>query len=198
MKHRSPLIGFNHNVRHLGRVYHVQTEDSGVGNPHLFTHLFFGGTILATKRVDYDPSANEALVRSLMQSQHKALLRDLKNGKIDEKIRGFFGRRGGPAQLLDAGPLESEPEEAPPPPEVLAAIAAEDGSVPAGVDFGQLDLPPPPGMSDVAPVEEEGPVIMLAPPPRPVAPEPLSRPMATPEPPAPAALAPQAPSMAEL
>ena len=72
MKPRSPLIGFNHNVRHLGRVYHVQTEDSGVGNPHLFTHLFFGGTILATKRVDYDPSANETLVRSLMRPPRRA------------------------------------------------------------------------------------------------------------------------------
>ena len=57
MKPRSPVLGYNHNVRYAGRLWHVQTEDSGVNNPHIFTHLFHDGTILATKRVDYDPSS---------------------------------------------------------------------------------------------------------------------------------------------
>ena len=52
MKVRSPVLGYNHNVRYAGRLWHVQTEDSGVQNPHLFTHLFHDGTILATKRLD--------------------------------------------------------------------------------------------------------------------------------------------------
>ena len=52
MKPRSPVLGYNHNVRYAERLWHVQTEDSGVGNPHIFTHLFHDGTILATKRID--------------------------------------------------------------------------------------------------------------------------------------------------
>ena len=32
-KLRSPILGFNHNLRHGGRVFHVQTEDRGLGNP---------------------------------------------------------------------------------------------------------------------------------------------------------------------
>ncbi len=41
------VTGFNHNIKHKGKVYHVQTEDSGVNNPHIITHLFVGGNILA-------------------------------------------------------------------------------------------------------------------------------------------------------
>jgi hypothetical protein len=91
MKPRSPVLGYNHTVRYAGRLWHVQTEDSGVGNPHIFTHLFHDGTILATKRVDYDPSCDVAVVQKLMQAQHKAMLRDLKQGAFDDKIERFFG-----------------------------------------------------------------------------------------------------------
>src|SRR6185503_19357424 len=91
MKARSPVLGYNHNVRYAGRLWHVQTEDSGVANPHVFTHLFHDGTILATKRLDYDPASEVAAVQKLMQTQHKALLRELKAGVFDEKIGKFFG-----------------------------------------------------------------------------------------------------------
>jgi hypothetical protein len=91
MKPRSPVLGYNHNVRYAGRLWHVQTEDSGVNNPHIFTHLFHDGTILATKRVDYDPGCEVGVVQKLMQAQHKAMLRDLKQGAFDDKITRFFG-----------------------------------------------------------------------------------------------------------
>ena len=92
MKPRSPVLGYNHNVRYAGRLWHVQTEDSGVSNPHIFTHLFHDGTILATKRVDYDSSSEVGVVQKLMQAQHKAMLRDLKQGAFDDKITRFFGQ----------------------------------------------------------------------------------------------------------
>ena len=40
MKVRSPLLGYNNNVRHQGKLYHIQTEDSGTQHAHIFTHLF--------------------------------------------------------------------------------------------------------------------------------------------------------------
>jgi hypothetical protein len=49
----SPLLGYNTNVRHSGELFHIQTEDSGVGHPHVITHLFVEGTILATKKTSY-------------------------------------------------------------------------------------------------------------------------------------------------
>ncbi len=76
--------GFNHNVRIGDTVYHVQTEDSGRENPHIVTHVFVGGTIIASQRSSYADRLGEGrleeTVRALMQEQHKAVLRNLKNG----------------------------------------------------------------------------------------------------------------------
>lgn len=88
---RSPILGYNHNFKHRGLLFHVQTEDSGVDNPHLFTHLFHGGVILSSRRLDYDADAAEDVVKSLMQAQHKAVLRDLRAGTFDDKISAYFG-----------------------------------------------------------------------------------------------------------
>jgi len=139
MKPRSPVLGYNHNVRYAGRLWHVQTEDSGVNNPHIFTHLFHDGTILATKRVDYDPSSEVGVVQKLMQAQHKAMLRDLKQGAFDDKIGRFFGQ-----------PVVHEREDATDP---GAPISGEfdsapktDPSMSAPVPTGssQRVIPPPP------------------------------------------------------
>jgi hypothetical protein len=88
---RSPILGYNHNIGHRGLVFHVQTEDSGVDNPHIFTHLFHGGVIIFTRKIDYDAAADESVVKSLMQAQHKAMLKELKRGIFDERIDSFLG-----------------------------------------------------------------------------------------------------------
>jgi hypothetical protein len=85
----SPLVGYNNNVRHKGKLYHIQTEDSGVARPHIITHLFAdGGRIIASKKTDYAQHlASENLgevVRKLMQEQHKAMAIALRDGLHDE------------------------------------------------------------------------------------------------------------------
>jgi hypothetical protein len=81
------VTGFNHNIKHKGKVYHVQTEDSGVNNPHIITHLFVGGNILASKKTSYADILNaenlQEVVRELMEEQHKEMLRNLINGVYD-------------------------------------------------------------------------------------------------------------------
>lgn len=119
---RSPILGYNHNIGHRGLVFHVQTEDSGVDNPHIFTHLFHGGVIIFTRKIDYDAAADESLVKSLMQAQHKVMLKELKRGSFDEKIDTFLGdhpdlkprkaRDTIPDGAVNAGIL-SEPTDAP-------------------------------------------------------------------------------------
>ena len=47
------LIGYNTNIPYKGRVYHVQTEDSGLNNPHIITLLYFQGAILRSVKTGY-------------------------------------------------------------------------------------------------------------------------------------------------
>jgi hypothetical protein len=86
----SPLLGYNTNLRHHGKVYHVQTEDSGVGHPHVMTHLFAdGGRIIASRKTSYAEhvaAANfQEIVKKLMQTQHKAMCIALRDGEFDTK-----------------------------------------------------------------------------------------------------------------
>jgi hypothetical protein len=82
------VVGFNHNIKHKGKMYHIQTEDSGLENPHIITHLFVGGNILASKKTSYSDivgAENLAqVVRELMEEQHKEMLRNLINGVYDD------------------------------------------------------------------------------------------------------------------
>jgi hypothetical protein len=129
---RSPLLGYNHNVKYKGRVYHVQTEDSGPTNPRLFTHLYYEGTILASKRHEYDANSAEDVVRGLMQGQHKAILKDLKQSLLDDKLEAFFSRRRERFALVDA---DATPPETPAPitQPVTPAAAAEAAAIPVTV-----------------------------------------------------------------
>jgi hypothetical protein len=142
MKVRSPVLGYNHNVRYAGRLWHVQTEDSGVNNPHIFTHLFHDGTILATKRADYDPASEVVAVQKLMQQQHKALLRELKAGVFDEKITKFFGE-----------PVKRENEETTDPTgkSPLIELTAEPDDEAPRTDPTLRPIEPPPEADEPAP-----------------------------------------------
>ncbi len=92
---------------HLGLVFHIQTEDSGSDNPHIYSHLFHEGVILATRKVTYDGEVDAESVRVLMKDQHVALLKALRAGQIDDVIAklvpaGAVGRSAARAQLTPA------------------------------------------------------------------------------------------------
>ena len=84
------VLGFNHNVVYKGEVFHVQTEDSGVNNPHIITLLYRGGVILCSKKTSYSDILMmdnlESVVEELMKAQHKEMMRRLKSGEFDERI----------------------------------------------------------------------------------------------------------------
>mgnify|MGYP003594460483 FL=1 len=83
MSKRPPLLGYNHNVRHAGRLFHVQTEDSGPARPVLTTHLFIEGTILSSQRTPYSIDEPETVTQKRMQDQHKGMLKRLRDGLFD-------------------------------------------------------------------------------------------------------------------
>jgi hypothetical protein len=127
---RSPVLGYNHNLRHGGRVFHVQTEDSGLGYARLYTHLFYEGTILSSKKQEYDPSAPEDVVRSAMQKLHKLMIMELTHAEHDARIAAFFTARGEPATLADpASPVVARSAPAP----VVQVAAPMPAEPPAAV-----------------------------------------------------------------
>ena len=120
--------GFNHNISHAGRVFHVQTEDSGVNNPNIITHLFVGGNILASKKTSYSELLKaenlQELVRQLMEDQHKQMLRNVVTGaydNVDSAARAY--QPGQLAPAVEAKGVKLAPARAPLPPEVEAARA---------------------------------------------------------------------------
>jgi hypothetical protein len=188
---RSPVLGYNHNILFHGHVFHVQTEDSGAQHARLFTHLFVGGTILASKKHEYDPDAPEDAVRLLMQRLHKSMIKELKEGVHDPRIQGFFSARGENIALGDRPSLISMPavtDSAPAAPAPAATAAAgaapvaqmaptaSGGHIPASVQVhvddrpvavsGSIDTASPP--KPVAPASKTPPparkVVVVKPP----------------------------------
>lgn len=83
------VVGFNHNVRYKGDIFHIQTEDSGINAPHIITLLYRGGTIISSKKTSYADIIKmenlEQVVEELMKEQHKEMLRRLKAGDFDAR-----------------------------------------------------------------------------------------------------------------
>ena len=84
------ITGFNHNIKYKGLIFHVQTEDSGEERAHIITHLFIGGNIIISVKNSYKNVVNapqmRTVVKSMMEQQHKSVLKGLLNSKYDEEI----------------------------------------------------------------------------------------------------------------
>jgi hypothetical protein len=143
------VSGFNHNITHRQRVFHVQTEDSGVNNPTIVTLLYVGGNILAQKKTSYtellgSPNVAEQ-VRARMEEQHKEMLRSVVAGKYDATESAQGARAYQPGQLADGGhsPPSTNASAAPtasPAPIPLLELATLEPSpseVVAGTLFGE-------------------------------------------------------------
>jgi hypothetical protein len=104
------VLGFNHNIRYKGELFHVQTEDSGRANPHIVTLLYRGGTIIGSTKTSYADIIKadqlELVVESIMKEQHKEMMRRLKGGEFDARI---FGSAPAPT------PTEATPSPTAPP-----------------------------------------------------------------------------------
>jgi len=133
-KHASPLLGYNNNVRHKGKVFHIQTEDSGAKYGHIITHLFMdGGRILKSVKTSYSEYIGNDrmsdIVREMMKQQHKAMFIALRDGKFDTLVDGGPGAaqmsRPPPAPIPGSVPHPSIPSVVPlqPPGEASAAAA---------------------------------------------------------------------------
>ena len=96
------ITGFNTDIKHGDRVFHVQTEDRGASNPIVESLVYVGGQILLSKRSPYadlvaDGKADEAAVRQLMDLQHRRIIEAIRRGRFDGAVGG---------ELADTGPVK--------------------------------------------------------------------------------------------
>lgn len=84
------LIGYNTNISHKGKQYHVQTEDSGLKSHSIVTLLYHQGAILRSVKTSYahiiESPDFEKQLRNIMKRQHREAIKDLITGKSGVKL----------------------------------------------------------------------------------------------------------------
>jgi len=165
-KDPSPLLGYNNNIRHKNRVFHIQTEDSGVRHPHIITHLFMdGGRILKSVKTSYAEHLGVEkmadLVRKMMKDQHKGMLIALRDGQFDPVIDAGDAPKAGKPQspspslaALEAAAPSRAPEATTSVPDV-AASSVPDLAFPPPAPSGPLLPAPAPSQPAIIEMEPQ-------------------------------------------
>jgi hypothetical protein len=113
------ITGFNTDIKHGSRVFHVQTEDKGLENPFVESLVYVGGEIIASKKTPYADSiksgGGSASVQEMMESQHRKMIAAVQRGRFDTST-------GAPPK-----PLKDESFEA-----ILPRVASSSSEIPAG------------------------------------------------------------------
>ena len=124
------ITGFNTDVKHRNRVFHIQTEDKGEANPYVESLVYVGGEILATKRTSYaevikTTGRDDHAVQDLMEQQHRTMIAAIQRGRFD-------GPNGGiqiPEGMSPSAPPETAAKEERPSKKVKG-----DSTAPPGTD----------------------------------------------------------------
>ena len=152
------ITGFNTDIRHGDRVFHVQTEDRGVANPIVESLVYVGGQILLSKRSPYsdlvsEGKADEPAVRQLMDLQHRRIIEAIRRGRFDDAFASASGAPGAPAP--EAAPAKVEAPLSPAAAAAAAAILAGgpgSGAIPRPPASGAVPMPHPSGAVPKPPV----------------------------------------------
>ncbi len=82
------ITGFNTDIKHNDKVYHIQTEDKGLQNPYIESLVYVGGEILASKKTSYaeqiKTGIDEKWIGGLMEQQHRTMIAAIKRGRFDQ------------------------------------------------------------------------------------------------------------------
>jgi hypothetical protein len=81
------ITGYNTDVKHHDRVFHIQTEDRGELHPYIESFVYVGGEILGGKRTPYEDSlrngGDDRVLRDLMEQQHRTMIAAIRDGSFD-------------------------------------------------------------------------------------------------------------------
>lgn len=162
------ITGFNTDVKHAERVYHVQTEDRGVANPVVESLVYVGGEILLSKKSPYrdliaGDRVDEKALREMMDLQHRRVIEAIRRGRLDKGKIGEAppdwaddtlpsSEKVSPAALAAAHAILAAPPEplpgAPPPapkaPASRASSRVSTGAAPAFPAPPPVPVPAPP------------------------------------------------------
>jgi hypothetical protein len=114
------ITGYNTDVKHNSRVFHIQTEDKGEQSPYIESLVYVGGQILATRKISYAEvvknGRDDKAIQELMEQQHRTMIAAIQRGRFDgpnNSVRtpeGMSdGTAGAPAGKAGAAP-GAEPE----------------------------------------------------------------------------------------
>jgi hypothetical protein len=114
------ITGFNTDIKHNEKVYHIQTEDKGLQNPYIESLVYVGGEILASKKTSYaeqlKTGVDERWIGSLMEQQHRTMIAAIKRGRFDgpaDSTKNAMPRPGSTlAQQSEAPPAAPAPAPA--------------------------------------------------------------------------------------
>jgi hypothetical protein len=114
------LTGYNTDFKFDGKIYHCQTEDGGINSPFITSLMYHQGAILASRKTSYADILRadclEDVVRELMMEQHKQMIRDLMQNKLEVNANANAQPQAAPAPKA-AAPARPAPEvkKVPPP-----------------------------------------------------------------------------------
>jgi hypothetical protein len=110
------ITGFNTDIKHNDKVYHIQTEDKGLQNPYIESLVYVGGEILASKKTSYAEQAksgiDEKWIGSLMEQQHRTMIAAIKRGRFDQPADATKLSSTRPTTPLSAKTMEAINEAA--------------------------------------------------------------------------------------
>jgi hypothetical protein len=114
------LTGYNTDFKFQGEIYHCQTEDGGVKSPNITSLMYHKGAILARRQTSYadilKADCLDDVVRELMMEQHKQMIRDLMQGKLETNANALHEERPAPAPKAAAAAPDAKAAAPPPPP----------------------------------------------------------------------------------
>lgn len=127
------ITGFNTDIKHNDKVYHIQTEDKGLQNPYIESLVYVGGEILASKKTSYAEQAksgvDEKWIGGLMEQQHRTMIAAIKRGRLDAPADSTKGINRVAVPTIEARPGDPMLTT---PPSVAAATASGATPVPPG------------------------------------------------------------------
>lgn len=119
------ITGYNTDVPHASLVFHVQTEDKGVGSASIESLVYVGGQILGKRRTSYrdvlERGGGKDAIVELMDRQHRLMIAEIRSGRYDRPGEGGARPTEQPAVAPDErtppAPPASGVERAPAPPQ---------------------------------------------------------------------------------